>query len=271
MNDEYTIVEALGYKYINGADIAIGVDSANIADDMPARVTMRDVVLVNLLRSSLKKINPWISEENLNKVVHDLTIINQALLIESNQWFYENLVKYMSYEQDLGKGRKSQTIKIIDFDNIENNEFLVVNQFKVNGPKQNIIPDIVIFINGLPLAVIECKSPYITNPLEAGINQLQRYQNMRIPEDKVGVSYQEIKVKSLKQRWGSCTSKGIINFNWRIIITPISIVDYVVAHELCHLIHHDHSKEFWSLMQRVIPDYLDRKEWLRVNGAMLNI
>jgi len=90
-------------------------------------------------------------------------------------------------------------------------------------------------------------------------------------KDSIGTSYKVIKVKSLKQRWGSCTSQGIINFNWRIIIAPISIVDYVVAHELCHRIHHDHSKEFWNLMQRVMPDYLDRKEWLRVNGAMLEI
>ena len=97
---------------------------------------------------------------------------------------------------------------------------------------------------------------------------LERAERLK---SSVGVSYNGIKVKSLKQRWGSCTSKGIINFNWRIIIAPISIVDYVVAHELCHLIHHDHSKEFWKLMQRVMPNYLDRKEWLRVNGAMLEI
>ena len=90
-------------------------------------------------------------------------------------------------------------------------------------------------------------------------------------KDNIGVTYSVVNIKPLKQRWGSCTSKGVLNFNWRIIIAPISIVDYVVAHELCHIIHHDHSNEFWKLMQKVMPDYLDRKEWLRVNGAMLDI
>ena len=187
MSDEYTIVEApaieqlkkLGYIHIQGD--ALSPDITN-----PERSSWRDVVLVNRLRSSLKRINPWLSEDNLNKAVHDLTFINQASLIESNKWLYENLVKYMSYEQDLGTGRKGQTVKIIDFDNIENNEFLVVNQFKVHGLKQNIIPDIIIFINGLPIAVIECKSPYITNPLEEGIKQLHRYQNKRFPDEHEG-------------------------------------------------------------------------------------
>ena len=187
MNDEFTIVEApaieqlkkLGFKHIQGD--ALSPDILN-----PERGSCRDVVLVNRLRKSLKKINPWLSEDNLNKAVHDLTFINQASLIESNKWLYENLVKYMSYEQDLGTGHKSQTVKIIDFDNLENNDFLVVNQFKIHGLKQNIIPDIIIFINGLPIAVIECKSPYITNPLEEGINQIHRYQNMRSPDDNEG-------------------------------------------------------------------------------------
>ncbi len=172
-------LQRLGYTYIHGSEMSPDIDH-------PERNTWRDVVLVHRLRSSIQRINPWISEENLNKVVHDLTHINQSSLMEANQWFFENMVKYMSYEQDMGKGRKGQTVKVIDFENIENNEFLVVNQFKVHGPKQNIIPDVVVFINGLPLAVIECKSPYITNPLEEGINQLHRYQNKRYPEEHEG-------------------------------------------------------------------------------------
>ena len=66
--------------------------------------------------------------------------------------------------QDLWKGNKGQTVQIIDFKNHEINEFLCTNQFKVSGI-QNIIPDILCFVNGLPLAVIECKSPYVTNPM----------------------------------------------------------------------------------------------------------
>lgn len=187
MTDEYSRVEEpcidqlqrLGYVYVHGLELSPELE-------LPERNTWRDVVLGNRLRSSIKRINPWISEENLQKTVHELTHINESSLMESNQWFFESIVEYMALEQDMGKGRKSQTVKIIDFDNIDNNEFLVVNQFKVHGPKQNIIPDVVVFVNGLPLAVIECKSPYITNPLEAGINQLNRYQNRRYPQEHEG-------------------------------------------------------------------------------------
>ncbi|MFP6724864.1 MAG: type I restriction endonuclease [Candidatus Poribacteria bacterium] len=71
----------------------------------------------------------------------------------------------------------------MDFDQPENNQFLCANQFKVEGVNQNIIPDILLFVNGLPLGVVECKSPYITNPMESGIDQLLRYANRRYPED----------------------------------------------------------------------------------------
>lgn len=188
MNDEQLKVEEpcikqlqkLGYTYVHGSALSPDVEGN------PERLTWRDVVLGVRLRSAIQRINPWISEENLNKVVHDLTHIQQSSLMEANQSFSKNLVEYMSYEQDLGKGRKGQTVKIIDFENIDNNEFLVVNQFKVHGPKQKVIPDVVVFVNGLPLAVIECKSPYITNPLEDGINQLRRYQNLRYPQEHEG-------------------------------------------------------------------------------------
>jgi type I restriction enzyme R subunit len=106
--------------------------------------------------------------------------------MEYNQSIYDKLVNYLSVEQDLGAGRKGQTVKVIDFDNPDNNEFLCTNQFKIEGINQNIIPDIVCFVNGLPLAVIECKSPYIADAVAEGINQLRRYANLRYPEDDEG-------------------------------------------------------------------------------------
>lgn len=180
MNDEYLKVEkpaidrliSYGYDYVAGEDLAPDAPSQE-------RSSWRDVVLEKRLRSALMRINPWLSPDNLNKIIHDLIFVKATSLIEANQKVYENLVKYMSYEQDLGHGRKGQTVKVIDFDNPQNNEFLVVNQFKVQGPKRNIKPDITVFINGLPIAVIECKSPFVTNPMETGINQLLRYANRR--------------------------------------------------------------------------------------------
>jgi len=176
-------LKQLGWTYIHGA--ALTPDSLS-ADGSRARAYYRDVVLVGRLDAAIKRINPWISDENLRKVSRELTHPNFAALMEYNHAIYQTLINYQSVEQDLGKGRKGQTVKIIDFDNLENNEFVCTNQFKIEGANQKIIPDIVCFINGLPLAVIECKSPYITNPMAEGINQLRRYANLRHPHDDEG-------------------------------------------------------------------------------------
>ena len=87
----------------------------------------------------------------------------------------------------------------------------------------------------------------------------------------VGVEVVSVGVKSFKSRWGSCSAKGRIDFNWKIIMAPNRMVDYVVAHELCHLKHHDHSNKFWKEVERVIPDYLDCKQWLKTNAEKLRL
>lgn len=81
----------------------------------------------------------------------------------------------------------------------------------------------------------------------------------------------EIIVKEQKQRWGSCTASGSILLNWRVFLAPTSIVDYVLAHELVHLKHMNHSKEYWDTLKMILPDYEKRKEWLKVNGRTLNV
>ena len=191
-------LQALDWTYVPGADLS--------PESSTERQYYRDVVLQDRLTTAIRRINPWISEENLRKVVRDLRFqgVEHPTLIETNQTLWETLVQYISVEQDLGKGRKGQTVKIIDFENPDNNEFLCVNQYKVEGAHQNIIPDIVLFVNGLPLAVIECKSPYITNPMEAGIDQLLRYANRRQPHEDEGAErlfwYNQIMVSTHRDR-----------------------------------------------------------------------
>ena len=186
MGDEYDKVElpaleqlqSLGWLYVEGASLA--PDAGN------ERSSFKDVVLEKRLTASIKCINPWINDENLRKVVRDLTNARHPNLIEANKAIWTQLNQCVSVMQDVGTGNKGQTVRIIDFENPANNEFLCTNQFKVSGVNENIIPDIVCFVNGLPLAVIECKSPYITNPMAAGIGQLLRYANRRNPSDEEG-------------------------------------------------------------------------------------
>lgn len=88
---------------------------------------------------------------------------------------------------------------------------------------------------------------------------------------KLKISPNRIAIKDQKSRWGSCSSKGNINLNFRLIMAPIEIIDYVIVHELCHLVHLNHSKEFWALVEKILPSYLKCKEYLKINGNTLNL
>lgn len=88
---------------------------------------------------------------------------------------------------------------------------------------------------------------------------------------QIGEEPNLVRVKKQKKRWGSCSSKGNLNFNLKIIMAPMSIVDYIVIHELAHLKYSNHSKEFWGLVETIIPDYEERQEWLRINGRRLTL
>lgn len=87
----------------------------------------------------------------------------------------------------------------------------------------------------------------------------------------IGVNPVSVSTKTFQSRWGSCSNKGDILYNWKIVMAPNRIVDYVVVHELCHILHHDHSPQFWKSVERYFPDYLECKEWLKLNGKGLDI
>lgn len=81
----------------------------------------------------------------------------------------------------------------------------------------------------------------------------------------VGVSPLSVSVRGYRSQWGSCSIKGAITYNWRIVIAPHHIVDYVVVHELCHLLEHNHSQKYWRHVERHVPDWRVCREWLKSN------
>lgn len=85
----------------------------------------------------------------------------------------------------------------------------------------------------------------------------------------VGVSYGRITIRSQKTRWGSCSSKGNLNFNCLLMLAPADVMDYVIVHELCHRKEMNHSRTFWAEVERVMPDYKDKVRWLKSNGNAL--
>ena len=87
----------------------------------------------------------------------------------------------------------------------------------------------------------------------------------------LGVTYERIRIAEQKTRWGSCSSKGTLSFNWKLMLAPPKVLDYVVVHELCHLIEMNHSPRFWKQVENVIPDYKEYRKWLKENGITLQL
>lgn len=86
---------------------------------------------------------------------------------------------------------------------------------------------------------------------------------------RMGVSFESITIRSQKTRWGSCSSKGNLNFNCLLLLAPEEVLDYVVVHELSHRLEMNHSAAFWQKVEAVLPDYKVRRRWLKENGTAL--
>ena len=85
----------------------------------------------------------------------------------------------------------------------------------------------------------------------------------------VGVNYSRITIRNQKTKWGSCSSKGGLNFNCLLMLAPPEVIDYVVVHELCHRKEMNHSQAFWAEVEKVLPNYKSAKKWLKDNGSEL--
>lgn len=112
-------------------------------------------------------------------------------------------------------------------------------------------------------AILLLKAWYIKQAEEKLIPKVKHYAN------HLGVKYKKNSILDLKYRWGSCTPKDNINFNWRLIKAPGFVIDYIIVHELTHLLETNHTPEFWNIVSVQLPHYNKAKEWLKENGNLL--
>ena len=96
-------------------------------------------------------------------------------------------------------------------------------------------------------------------------------ERLRLANQRYGLTYGRVSVKEQKSRWGSCSKLGNLNFNWRLLLAPLPVLDYVVVHELCHLKEMNHGPRFWKLVALGCPDYAVHRRWLRQHGHELRI
>lgn len=88
---------------------------------------------------------------------------------------------------------------------------------------------------------------------------------------RVGVVPGKMQIRDIGYRWASCSKNGNLQFHWRCLMAPLTVIDYIVVHELCHFRRRNHDEQFWNEVDKVLPDYGERKEWLRIRGAALDI
>jgi type I restriction enzyme R subunit len=148
------------------------------ANDADERGSIADIVLPARLKAAIRRINPWINDHNLQKAYDAITSVTGSSLMEINEKAWQLLKgAELSYKQVINGVEDFHPISFIDYANPSNNDFLVVSQAKYQGRYQNPIPDIMVYVNGLPVGLIECKSPSAHTAWESAYNDIESYQD----------------------------------------------------------------------------------------------
>ena len=211
------LLQSLGWDYVFGPDTA--PDSENNLSKIANRKSFEDVVLLDILENKLKIINPQIPENAINDAIKIVCTVPTQYpnMIANNEAFHRLLTEGIKVTYRKDGEEKGDIVKLIDFDNPENNDFLAINQFTVVENNINKRPDVVLFVNGIPLIVIELKNPADESAtIKSAYNQIQTYKQQAIPSL---FSYNEIIVFSdgFEAKEGSL-SAGIDRFMaWKSI------------------------------------------------------
>ena len=157
------LFQKLGYEYYDGS-------VKNEREDIT------QVILESRLKSAIKRINTWVDDNTIHKSFIELTSVTGASLMEINEKVWTLMRNGLTVKQTIDDKEEFKPLHFIDYQNLDNNDFLVVNQMKYHGRYQNSIPDLVIYVNGLPIGVVECKSPITTTAWDKAYSDLDYYQ-----------------------------------------------------------------------------------------------
>lgn len=207
------------------------------------------------------------SEQRIDVDIHGVRVVlpedsttdPEELLKENAVWVLEKKQKYDAYREQ-----------------IPNREFEEGERFPFLGDQYEIVveqrPSSQVIENEFRLARHHVEQTSIKRALET----LYRRKARELFEERanhfaeeMGVEYDKIEVRNQRTKWGSCSTTGTLSLNWRLMMAPVDVLDYIVIHELAHLREQNHSEEFWSLVAEHDPEYTEHAEWLEENSTSL--
>lgn len=198
-----------------------------------------NVVVRAPIKMKDETINNFIMEKQ-NWIKEKLYVVNQMLTQ------YDDIVKYKKF---LLYGNR-YTLLLSDVKKIETNDnFQIVIPQKTEPDK--ILKTLKLWYKKVAKQVLGDRLKFI--------------------EDKIKLKSSSMKISDQVKRWGSCNSSGVINFNWRVILLPPAVIDYVIVHELCHLVEMNHSKRFWNLVYKILPNAPKLKKDIKDFGFLLDL
>lgn len=205
-------LEGLGWRVLRGDKY----DPASTE-----RESFHEVIIESELRIALQQINPWLEDDQIDELIRRIQAPSSLQLLKVNQEIQNLLLEGVSVSENRQTREVSPVIRFLDFKYRANNRFLAVSQFKLKipGTEKHIIPDIVLFVNGLPLVVVECKSPAVSDPMGEAIEQLKRYANQRgmVEGNEKLFWYNQFRVATFRQqcRYASITGEFDDYIEWK--------------------------------------------------------
>lgn len=193
--------------------------------------------------------------------------VKKVLETKSN-WIYKHYISFQARKTDEYK-REWESGEIILFRGIQYNIIILPHKKKAiiinfNGKRFEIfINDTYSENERKSLIENAFKKWYIKTAFEVIKDRLDYYCKI------TGLTYNTFRIKEQKTCWGSCSKKRNLNFNWKLIMSPQWILDYVILHEICHLRHLNHSKEYWAMVEIYMASYKKAQKWLKKNGTGL--
>lgn len=207
------------------------------------------------------------SKPRIDVDIHGVTVVLPEaeaisatdLLQENAAWVVEKTREYDKYREQVPDRRFEEGES---FPYLGEEHTVVVEQ----RPSSSIVD------NTLRLAKHHVEETSIQRALETLYRRSARQRFERRADDyaeRMGVEYEKIEIRNQRTKWGSCSTNGTLGLNWRLMMAPPEIIDYIVVHELAHLREANHSPEFWSLVAEYDPEYESHSEWLTENSARL--